>query len=107
MKKLVCVALLLSMCFLFGCSSVDSKPSADEKNELENTSQNINLNEDVILPKVNVKSTNLAKEFKNLNLNNFTIVNAIGNTCKSRMLRFDGLFVIYYIFLYNLRPNST
>ena len=23
------------------------------------------------------------------------------------MLRFDGLFVIYYIFLYNLRPNST
>ena len=28
MKKLVCVALLLSMCFLFGCSSVDSKPSA-------------------------------------------------------------------------------
>ena len=80
MKKLVCVALLLSMCFLFGCSSVDSKPSADEKNELENTSQNINLNEAVILPKVNVKSTNLAKEFKNLNLNNFTIVNAIGNT---------------------------
>lgn len=80
MKKLVCVALLLSMCFLFSCSSVDSKPSADEKNELENTSQNINLNEDVILPKVNVKSTNLAKEFKNLNLNNFTIVNAIGNT---------------------------
>ena len=80
MKKLVCVALLLSMCFLFGCSSVDSKPSADEKNESENTSQSINLNEDVILPKVNVKSTNLAKEFKNLNLNNFTIVNAIGNT---------------------------
>lgn len=28
-------------------------------------------------------------------------------TVKSRMLRFDGLFVIYYIFLYNLRPNST
>ena len=80
MKKLVCFALLLSLCFLFGCSSVDSKPSADEKNESENTSQSINLNEDVILPKVNVKSTNLAKEFKNLNLNNFTIVNAIGNT---------------------------
>lgn len=76
---LVCFALL-SMCFLFGCSNVDSKPSADEKNESENTSQSINLNEDVILPKVNVKSTNLAKEFKNLNLNNFTIVNAIGNT---------------------------
>lgn len=80
MKKLVCFALLLSLCFLFGCSSVDSKPSSDEKNESENTSQSINLNEDVILPKVNVKSTNLAKEFKNLNLNNFTIVNAIGNT---------------------------
>lgn len=80
MKKLVCFALLLSLCFLFGCSSVDSKPSTDEKNESENTSQSINLNEDVILPKVNVKSTNLAKEFKNLNLNNFTIVNAIGNT---------------------------
>ena len=77
---LVCFALLLSLCFLFGCSSVDSKPSADEKNESEDTSQSINLNEDVILPKVNVKSTNLAKEFKNLNLNNFTIVNAIGNT---------------------------
>ena len=80
MKKLVFFALLLSICFLFGCSSVDSKPSANEKNESENTSQNINLNEDVILPKVNVKSTNLAKEFKNLNLNNFTIVNSIGNT---------------------------
>lgn len=80
MKKLVCFALLLSLCFLFGCSSVDSKPLADEKNESENTSQSINLNGDVILPKVNVKSTNLAKEFKNLNLNNFTIVNAIGNT---------------------------
>ena len=80
MKKLVCFALLLSLCFLFGCSSVDSKPLADEKNESENTSQSINLNGDVILPKVNVESTNLAKEFKNLNLNNFTIVNAIGNT---------------------------
>lgn len=80
MKKLVFFALLLSICFLFGCSSVDSKPSANEKNESENTSQNINLNEDVILPKVNVKSTNLAKEFKNLSLNNFTIVNSIGNT---------------------------
>lgn len=80
MKKLVCFALLLSLCFLFGCSSVDSKPLADEKNESENTSQSINLNEDVILPKVNVKSTNLAKEFKKLNLNNFTIVNSIGNT---------------------------
>ena len=80
MKKLVCFALLLSLCFLFGCSSVDSKPLADEKNESENTSQNINLNEDVILPKVNVKSTDLAKEFKKLNLNNFTIVNSIGNT---------------------------
>lgn len=80
MKKLVCFALLLSLCFLFGCSSVDSKSLADEKNESENTSQSINLNGDVILPKVNVESTNLAKEFKNLNLNNFTIVNAIGNT---------------------------
>lgn len=80
MKKLVCFALLLSLCFLFGCSSVDSKPLADEKNESENTSQSINLNGDVMLPKVNVESTNLAKEFKNLNLNNFTIVNAIGNT---------------------------
>lgn len=80
MKKLVCFALLLSMCFLFGCTSVDSKPPADEKKELENTSQNINLNENVILPKVNVKSTNLAKEFKKLNLSNFTIINAIGDT---------------------------
>lgn len=80
MKKLVFFALLLSICFLFGCSSVDSKPLADEKNESENTSQSITLNEDVILPKVNVKSTNLAKEFKKLNLNNFTIVNSIGNT---------------------------
>lgn len=80
MKKLVFFALLLSICFLFGCSDIDSEPSANEKNESENTSQNIDLNEDVILPKVNIKSTNLAKEFKNLNLNNFTIVNSIGNT---------------------------
>ncbi|MBR3918504.1 MAG: hypothetical protein IKJ59_07185 [Clostridia bacterium] len=81
MKKLVCFIIIVSTIFLYGCSNAIINPdtSENEQTEAESTLPNINYNENVILPNVKVKSTNLAKEFKNLNLSNFTIINAIGD----------------------------
>ena len=91
MRKTVCFTLVLLLVFLFGCSKIDAnsdmsisegiktETASQDINEENTVTTDVNYDENVIIPNVDISLTNLADKFTNSNTSNFTIINALGN----------------------------